>query len=665
MKIESLRRVIAISTFFALVSGCQETVLKPTPHQLSVERTKRSVAYLASDQLEGRGPGTGGIDLAADYLADSLQKMGLKPVKGADGYFQHFKMRGESKLDSDTSLKLGSIELELDKDFRPNGITKTGEFSGPITFAGYGITNKEKGYDDYADLDVKGRVVLVMRYEPHEADGSSRFAEKSTSQPATAESNPAPTTSATTAPTTAPTTRRASLGEGMNFFGGDRWSSHSALREKAALAAKNGAAAIVFVNPPNHHGDGDRLERFTRLSRTGADIPVFQITRDAADKLLAAGGLKDLKRLQDTIDAEFLPASANLDDSLVASGKVNVTQLYNPVKNVVAVLPGFGFNADEFIVIGAHYDHLGYGGAGALGMPTSSPTTRQVYNGADDNASGTAAALEIAQRLVDRKSPLPRSVLFIFFSGEEAGLLGSEHFVANPLVPLDKVVAMLNLDMVGRVQKNDVAVGGQDTAARFGSLMKELDQKSPLKFSNMSRNIFGRSDHASFMVKQIPVIFISSGQHVDYHRPSDDADKINYEGLADVVDVGVNLAREWAAMPKQKYIGQAAPRPTTGPATRQGARPQLGVMPAYTEDEKAPPGLKVSGTIPNTAAAAAGLKEGDLITVINGKKVAGAEDLQEHLNGARIGDKWTMTVLRDGKSMQVELTLRPRAADPE
>ncbi|MCS7032551.1 MAG: M20/M25/M40 family metallo-hydrolase [Phycisphaerae bacterium] len=632
MRMHRLLRGLVVATVLSAGWGCENpNTLRKSPHELSVERTRRHVEYLASDELEGRGPGTRGIDLAADYIAGQLKTMGLKPVRGADGYFQHFKMRGEARIGPETALSLGSNRLELDRDFRPMPISKSGEFSGPVTFVGYGIRHKERNYDDYADIDVKGRVVLAMRFEPHDAEGRSRLVD--------------------------PTTQPA---HGSGGGGGD-WSSHSAIQEKAAAAAAAGAVALLLVNPPNYHGNEDRLTPFRRVPRVSAPIPVIHISRAAADQLLSEGGLRDLQSLQATIDAEFTPASAHFDDQIVVSGKIDILQTMLPVKNVVAALPGFGFGADEWIVVGAHYDHLGYGARGA--MPTTGPATRSVYNGADDNASGTAAVLEIAQRLVERKSRLPRSVLFVFFSGEEAGLLGSDHFVSNPLVPLDKIIAMLNLDMVGRVQNETLAVGGQETARRFDSLVKELDSASPLRFSTMSRNIFGRSDHASFMTRKIPVLFFSSGQHLDYHRPTDDTEKINFEGLAHVVDVAVELVKAWSVMPRQQYTGGAPTRPATDPATRQGARPQLGVMPSYTEDESGPEGLRIAGAVPGTAAAAAGLREGDIIQRVNGRPITGVEDLQLLLDQARVGEKWMLHIIRGGEPINVELTLRARSSE--
>jgi len=620
MKLQNPPRLMILGVLGFVLFGCQTVPTNaPTPHQVSVERTRKSVAYLASDALEGRGVGTKGIDLAADYLADEVKSIGLKPAKGADGYFQHFSVRGDASVDLATTVSLAGATIELNKDYRPHAISKAAAFTGPVTFVGYAINQTEPAYNDFEGVDLKGRVALAMRFEPHNEKGKSRLA-------STFES----------------------------------WSDAASLTTKAEAAAKAGATALLVVNPPNHHNEADELSAFgRRSSRNLASIPVIQITRAAADRLLAAGGVKDLKTLQELIDTEFKPASAQLDDAQVAAGKVEILQKQIPVKNVLAILPGRGWNADEYIVVGAHYDHLGFGGSGSL----AGATTRSVHNGADDNASGTAAVLDLARRLAARKTPLQRSVLFMFFTGEERGLLGSEHFVNNPLVPIDKIHSMYNLDMVGRIKNNEIAVGGRETAAAFDAMMNEIDAATPLKFTRMSGITFGSSDHASFMAKKIPVLFLFSGLHSDYHRPTDDIEKVNYDGIATVVDISEEIVRSLAVMPKQKFLPTLTRRATTGPAATQGARVQLGVVPSYTEDEAGPEGIKINGTVPGTAAEAAGLKEGDVIQAINGKKMNTLEDLTALLEGAKVGDKLTLHLLRGKDSIDVEATLKPRSQD--
>lgn len=589
-------------------------------------RLKATVEYLASDELEGRGVGTEGIDIAAEFLARRMRAAGLQPVPGAvDGHFQPFTMRGETRLEPDTSFSVAGREpLALNREFRPLSFSASTDFAGPVAFVGYAAVDESKGYNDFAEIDVRGRAVIAMRYEPHDESGKSRLT------------------------------------------GGDTWSEQGSLVTKAENAAKAGASALLIVNPPNHHGENDRLIAFSRrYTATPSAIPVVMITRDVADDLLARGGVRDLKTLQALIDAEGKPASAVLADEVTVRGKVSVVNEDIKVRNVVAALPGVGPKAGEWVVVGAHYDHLGFGGRGSF----AAATQRVVHNGADDNASGTAAVLELAERIAASNRPLPRSVLFIFFSAEESGLLGSEHYVENPLVPLEDTVAMLNLDMVGRVRNGDLAVGGRETAAAFESLMTELDEQSPLTLSRMGRVTFGSSDHASFMKKQIPVLFFFSGLHADYHRPTDDADKINYAGIVQAVELGERTLRSLAAMPRQTYVTPARVARDSENADTQpdrgepGQRPQLGIVPAYSEDPGAPEGIRVTGTVPNSAAADAGLKDGDVLQGIDGRKMRTLEDLVEFLQGAKVGDRVTLQVLRDGGTVDVPITLRARAGD--
>lgn len=632
------RHVIARNTWallplllIALSAGCEATGMGSGATTVSTrdnsavateERLTSTVTYLASDELEGRGIGTKGIDVAGDYLADRLREAGLKPVDGAaDGHFQTFTMRGEATLQADTVLSVAGKALELNREHRPLSFSASGDYAGGAAFVGYAARDEKQGYDDFAGIDVRGRAVIAMRYEPHDASGKSRFT------------------------------------------GGDTWSEQGSLVTKAQNAAKAGAAAIFIVNPPNHHGENDRLIAFSRryTSKT-ADIPVVMLTQNAADAMLAAGGAANLKTLQEAIDAEGKPASRLLSDAVTVEGTVSIKNEGVEVRNIVAALPGRGPKAREWVVVGAHYDHLGFGGRGSfLGAEQ-----KVVHNGADDNASGTAAALEVAERLA-AAGPLPRSVLFIFFSAEESGLLGSEHYVANPLVPLKDTVAMLNLDMVGRIRNDDLAVGGRDSAPAFEALMAELDEQSPLKLSRMGRITFGSSDHASFMKKQIPVLFFFSGLHADYHRPTDDADKINYEGMTQAVDLAERTVRSLGSMPRQPYVAAA---PTTRPAaTREadapaaGPRPQLGIIPSYTQEEAGPEGIRITGTVPNSAAAEAGLKDGDVLQGIDGRKMRTLEDLVEFLQNAKVGDEISLQVLRDGSKLTVPVKLKGRSAD--
>ncbi|MGH7179890.1 MAG: M28 family peptidase, partial [Tepidisphaeraceae bacterium] len=436
---------------------------------------------------------------------------------------------------------------------------------------------------------------------------------------------------------------------------------HAALTTKAANAAAHGAVGMILVNPPTYHGSFDRLVPFSRQGGR-ASIPVVQVKQFLIDAILKKAGSANLKTIQAQIDEEGLPHSFAMADA-TASGKVILQRREVEVKNVMAVLPGYGPRADEYIVVGAHYDHLGRGLPGSM-----APRSKAIHHGADDNASGTTAVIELAGKLV-RGGRLERSVIFICFTAEEEGLLGSAHFVSNPPVPLEKIVAMLNMDMVGRIRNNVLYVGGTGTAKRFEQLVKAADKGSPLVIREsgamVGRGGFGPSDHMSFALKKIPVLFFFSGLHQDYHTPTDTADKINYRGLADSVAFAQQLIVDWAAMPRQEYVAAFDSGPSrramggneTGEPTAR--RATLGVVPDYGSDESTV-GVRISGTVDGSPAATAGLKDGDVLVEIGAMKIGSLYDLTDFLAKAKPGDKVKVIVLRDGQRVESETTLAER-----
>ena len=333
--------------------------------QLAVGQLQKDLYYLASDELEGRGVGTRGLDTAADFLAARFKSLGLRPVSGCPDYFQPFPMNTATSIDPATTLASGDTKYELSKQYSPTGFSAEGDFAGPVVFAGYGISNTKRNYDDYASVDVKGKVVLMLRFEPHNEKGTSRFME------------------------------------------GD-WSPDASLSSKAENAAAHGAVALLLVNPPKFHGS----DHLMPISRGGAKsaIPFVQIKQQVADELLKRGGsAKDLQTLQTEIDTDAKPQSFDLK-GINISGKVAIERRKAPVKNVLAYLPG-GSHPDEYVIVGAHYDHLGHGGAASLARGSD-----EIHSGADDNASGTVAVLDLAEQLV-YAGRRDRSILFILFTG--------------------------------------------------------------------------------------------------------------------------------------------------------------------------------------------------------------------------------------------------------
>ena len=580
---------------------------------------RQTIPFLASDALAGRMPGTPELARAGDVLAEDLQRLGLRPVPGMGGDFQPFTMRLSTTLDPITGLLIDGKPLLVGRDFNPLGVSAEGRFNGPVVFAGYGINERTRtpgGYDDYGGVDVRGKVVLAMMKEPLDGHGASRLA-------------PA----------------------------GQTWSDEAHFNRKAAAAAEAGATALLLVSPPSSGGPDDVRPFFAEADPMAtAAIPVVQVSRRVADLLLTTASQPDLRTLQDEINADFAPHTVALTD-VSASGEVVIKRSMASVRNVMASLPGTGPHAAEWVVVGAHYDHLGKGQMGHMFGPVGS-----VYHGADDNASGTAAVLELAAKL-RAAGPLPRSVLFVLFTGEEEGLIGSAYFVKHPPIPLDHVAAMLNLDMVGRLRNDDLLIGGAGTARPFDGIVANAIAGTGLHTSTFERGGLGPSDHMSFALDRIPVLFLFTGLHADYHRPTDTADKINYAGVDRIVTVAGRVVTAMAEMDRPQYDGSADGQSTMALAAGRatgGGRAALGVVPDYSAVDSPTPGVLISGVGPATPAAAAGLRGGDRLVGFNAKRLDNLQDLADALAEAQPGDKVDVRVVRDGRPLVVHAVLGER-----
>lgn len=598
----------------------QEAYIAP-----ATARLKTDVSFLADDAREGRGPATKGIDAAADYIAAIFREAGLKPAPGASGYFQEFEIRGEPKVEGTPSLQFvltggKRLQLEFKSQFGPMGLAATGAVQGaPVVFAGYGITAKDEqrklDYDDYKDIDVKDKVVLVIRREPQGDKPDSPFDGKETTPYAT-------------------------------------------LQHKISNAARLGAKAVLMVNDSvGLAGKPDQIEPYAPIRGIGG-MPLLQISRELADQILAAGKAPSLADLEAQIDADLNPRSQNLD-GVAVDLDLKIERQPIKVKNVVGVLEGDGPLAQETIVLGAHYDHLGYGDPGSMAVGS-----RDIHNGADDNASGTALVMELARRMGRRPEPLPRRLVFMAYSAEERGLLGSEHYVNHPLYPLDQTIAMINFDMVGRLdpQKRSVTVYGANTADRWDAIVQNLAASQGLTAAIVpgAQDVFGASDHYSFYKKNIPVLFFFTGLHADYHRPSDDSHLINYDGMTRIANLGelilLDLAQR-AERPAFKKL-ERTPAPAVASASR-GSGVYFGSRPAYAASQEGK-GVVLEGVTPGSPAEKAGLKEGDRITKFGGKDVTDVESYMAAMGGFKPGDVVEIVLDREGKPLTVKATLATR-----
>ncbi|WP_425615822.1 M20/M25/M40 family metallo-hydrolase [Anatilimnocola sp. NA78] len=675
-----LQNLVRAASLLAVVAllGTVAAAEKANVAAESQARLKSTVGYLSSDELGGRGVGTEGLDKAAEYLAGEFRKLGLKTDLFDGTPFQKFEITittemGPAKQNflslvgpaAAGSQEPEKVEFKLGDDFNPLAAGGSGAFSTDVVFAGYGITAKELDYDDYKDLNVEGKIVIILRKEPQQQDAKSKF-------------------------------------------NGDKPSPHAVFMKKMSNANDHGAAGVIFVNdglelqtardlaqktwneavakfaeertkftaikdPTDDQQEAHTVaikklsERIVELSNDLADpdqvlaftgagdesqqrkLPVMFAKRSLIAPIIKSVTGKTLEQIEASIDADLKPQSAVLT-GWKAVGETNVVQKKAEVKNVIAVLEGEGPLADETIVIGAHYDHLGLGGAGSL-----APWTKEIHNGADDNASGTATLLEVAHQLATSGKKPQRRIVFMAFTGEERGLLGSAHYTRQPRFSLGNTVAMYNLDMVGRLLDNKLIVYGTGTAKEFDPLVEELGKKYDFNLTKKPEG-YGPSDHSSFYAKKIPVLHLFTGTHSDYHRPSDDSPKLNIDGMQRIAAMLVDIVNQTDALPaRPEYIE------IKGMANIGGAgdsdRPYFGSIPDFANNEE---GVLLSGVAPGGPAEKGGLKGGDLIIKIGENKISNLEDMQSSLVKHKIGESVKVIVKRDGKEHTFDVTLTKR-----
>ncbi len=462
-----------------IVAASVLLVAASTPiQQADPTRYLNDIKALAAPEMEGRGAGTKGLSRAEHLIEKRYKELGIPPA-GVHAYAQPFSVVTGARLKSDNSFTIGTgndskNEITINRDFVPYSFSASGQVSAPLVFAGYGITADEFHYDDYAGIDVKDKVVVVLRYE------AASFAQKN---------------------------------------GNHGLTQHSQLISKAINARNHGAKAVVVLNGKLGDGEEDLLTRFGSVSGPeNVGIVMVQVKNAVAEPWFQSAG-KSLKDVQDQINSSTKPASFALPESLHISLHIDIETTRATVNNVLAWLPG---QTDEYVIVGAHYDHLGRGNFDSL-APSQ---IGQIHPGADDNASGTAGVLELARLLAPQRGQLKRSILFMDFAGEELGLLGSAAWVKNPTRPLAKAVAMINMDMIGRIKDDKVYIGGVGTGSTFKAVLEQAQKDAPFKIE-YSASGYSSSDHTSFVTKKIPSLFFFSGLHSDYHKPSDTWDKIN------------------------------------------------------------------------------------------------------------------------------------------
>jgi hypothetical protein len=584
------------------------------------------VKYLSSDDLEGRGNGSKGLERAAEYIAKQFETAGLKPGGSAGGWFQPFELVTGLTVGAGNALTVSAggkaVSFALGKTYYPLSSTAGDSAerasntidNAPLVFAGYGISAAALNYDDYAGIDVNNKAVVIFSHEPQEHDAGSRF-------------------------------------DGRSF------TSYTTLMNKAMTARHKGARLLLVVSDPSHERDEAPYGGFSRDPQAeDYGIPVLRVSRDRIAPLLSAWKLDALAR---DIDASGAPKSRPLDGE--ADYAEYLAKTRRTVKNVIGVLPGNDpTRKDEAIVIGAHYDHLGFGGRHSMNPNLAG----EIHNGADDNASGTAAIIEVARTAAANRARFGRTVVFVAFAGEELGLIGSSQYVREPAVPLEQTAAMLNLDMVGR-PKGRIMVSGLETAPAIDDDLKAaaalVDGLEIRRFQEGAG--VGASDDTSFLLKKIPAVSFFSGFHSDYHRPSDDWPAIDGPGAARVASLAYELVARLATNAERpQYVAKAAPAHGSSPAGNTGSiggyGPYFGSVPDFGESEG---GVKFAEVRENSPAAKAGLKAGDVMVGFDGKAIKNIYDFTYALREKRPGDEVEVKVMRGTEPLivKVQLSTRP------
>ena len=641
----------------------------------SAGRISQTLKYLSSDDLEGRGLGSDGLNAAADYIANYFDDIGLTTRVFAGSPFQSFTVVMSSEMGPDADNRLSLIgpnpenpnkairrDLQIGEQFNTLSLGGSGSASADLVFVGYGITAPKFKYDDYAGVDVTDKVVIILRKEPQQDNPHSIFDGKRASRHArftTKVSNAFQQGAAAVIlvnDAREPDRQQASMQR--------RWKS---LVDRLAATRK----AFTEIESPDEQqqrdhrqqisalagqvaelgslldGDGDALLPFNGAGQASGDrqMPVFFCQRKVIDPLLRQAMGRGLEEIEKEID-EKLETQTTLLAGWTADCQSSVIPRSADVKNVIGVLEGKGPLSNETIIVGAHYDHLGRGGQGSL-----APWTSDIHNGADDNASGTTGLLEVAYRLSQHKQKSRRRIVFIAFSAEERGLLGSAHYVREPRFSLENTVAMVNMDMVGRMADNKLIITGTGTSPVWNPLLDRLNKNYQFEITRQPEGT-GPSDHQSFYLKNIPVLHVFTGLHDNYHRPSDDFERLNLSDMDRIVDMVYHIVEDLNLADERPPFTKAEKKRNVSGGG--GDRPYFGSIPDFAD---AVEGLPLSGVSPGGPADRAGIKPGDVVVMFGKYKIGGIEDFDNALRKFKEGDKVKVTVLRDKKKVELTVTL--------
>ncbi len=608
----TLNRVILLAAIAATATFTVEAQQAPS-------RTRAVVEALASERFEGRLAGSNGERMAGEYIASQLARIGAKPLPGRDSYFLPFDFTAGSR-DGGSSVKIASVlSVAPVESGRVSGFVTTAdvqalsfsdnaEVSGPVVFAGYGIVvpdSPDFGYDSYAGLDVKNKIVLVLRYFPEDADQKTR----------------------------------AILAR------------YADLRYKAMAARQHGAVAMLVVAGPRSPNAGETIPMSFDTALAGSGLVAASISGKVAGKIFAAAPEITPEAVQKALDSGNPHVAGFAFANLTLTVRANVVREKQTGRNLAAYLPATdasGDNAEKpWVVLGAHYDHLGRGANG--NSLASKEETGRIHAGADDNASGTAAVLAIGEEL--SRQPRRRNVMLTLWSGEEFGLIGSAAFVAAPPVPVDRIEAYLNFDMVGRMQDNKLTVQALGTSPAWAKIIEQANVSAGFDLQ-LQQDPYQPTDVASFNLASVPCLTFFTGTHADYHRPTDTADKIDYADLDRVVRFAASITRKLEDLERAPQFTKVD-QPVQSSASRAGVRVFTGTIPDYSTEAK---GLLLSGVIGGGPAELAGLQRGDVIVEIAGQSITNIYDYTFALELLKIGQPAKVVYVRNGQRKHTMLT---------
>ncbi|MDA3779392.1 MAG: M20/M25/M40 family metallo-hydrolase, partial [Bacteroidales bacterium] len=579
-------KFLSLTIISLVVFACSNNkIIEP---EITKSELFNHIDFLASDSLKGRYPGTAESKIAAQYIANEFKNSGLKLIPNSG--LQNFKINLDIKSGVNNHLTIENKAFTIKQDYIPLSFSANKSLNSEVIFAGYGfnINTKTINWNDYSDIDVKGKWVLILRGDPEMGNNESEYIP----------------------------------------YGSDRG--------KVLTAEEQNAGGVLLVS-------GQQFDKQDKLEKLNSpegrvNIPVIHITKEVANILLSKEN-NTIKNLEEKLNKTFKSYSFNTNTELNATSNLILQE--NTTQNVVASLT-CNKNSKDFIVIGGHYDHLGFGGPNTGSRVTN---VHAVHYGADDNASGVSAMLEIAEKLSSIKDSLNKNFIFIAFGAEEVGLLGSKYFTDNPIIKTSNIKAMLNIDMVGRLRTDSaLQIGGIGTSKRAKEIIQSTNNTNRFNLA-LSSEGHGPSDHSSFYSKDIPVFFFSTGAHVDYHTPRDSIGGINFEGLNDVSEFIYSVAKKLSNLDSNLVFQESGPKGDSH--KHRNFKVTLGIMPDFAGFEKR--GLKADIVIKGKPAYKAGMENGDIITAINGKSIRDIYEYMERLSKLHTGQRITVQILRNDK----------------